>query len=175
MRPTLRHAVLLCAVALLAIGALCACGPQTPEPTPTPADTPTPEATATPAPTATETPTPFPTPNEPAPSRTFTNVGNVADFSGAHNVSGRATVAGLQTLIIQRFNFDGKGPTADIRLVKGQDFANPIVVLKTLEQREYVNEMVFLQVPASTPPDSADTIAIYCAETSEVYASAVFH
>jgi hypothetical protein len=162
------HIVLLCALV-----ALVGCSPRataTPEaPTAIP-------ATATPVPTSTPipSPTPFPTASEPAPEATFTEVGNTATFSGTHGVAGTAIVAGLQTLIIQGFAYDGKGSAADIRLVLGEDYANPATILLQLEQREYKDEMLYVIVPASVGPGSADSIAVYNPDTGELYASQRF-
>jgi len=158
---------------LLAFLSLAACAPK-PTPQPTPTATPVPTETPVPTPTSPPTPTPFPTASEPAPEFTFTNVGDVARFSGTHGISGTAVVAGLQTLIIQGFNFDGKGPKADIRLVKGSDLANPAWIIQELEQRPYQNEIVFAHIPSSLQPGSADSIAVYCPETGEACAVAVF-
>jgi len=159
----------LCRVVLLlcVLASCAACGPKA---------TPTPQPTATPTPTATPLPTntPFPTASELAPAATFTAVGNTATFSGTHGVSGKAIVAGLQTLIIQGFSFDGKGSVADVRLVLGEDYANPVAVLFELEQREYKSEMLYMIIPSSALPESADSIAIYCADTGEAYASQLF-
>ncbi len=167
------------AVVLLALWILVACGPKA---TPTPVSTPTPEPTDTPVPTATPeptltaipSPTPFPTASEPAPESTFTSVGNVAKLSGEHGVSGTAIVAGLQTLIVQSFNYDGKGPRVDIRLVKGEDYENPAAILVELEQRAYDNEMVLMIIPSAAGPGKVDRVAIYCPETGEVYAWGTF-
>lgn len=158
---------------LLTFWGLVACKPQAIPPSASTA-TPWPTETAVPTPTEAPSPTPFPTASEPAPEFTFTDVGNVARFKGTHDVSGTAVVAGLQTLIIQGFNFDGKGPKADVRLVKGDDFSNPVWIIKELEQRPYQNEIIFAHIPSSLQPGSADSIAVYCPETGEVYASAVF-
>ena len=173
--PKRTHVVMM----LLVVVALAACGPQatpTPTVTPTPIPTDTPLPTATPEPTATFTPapTPFPTPAEVAPEETFTFVGSVAKLSGSHGISGKATVAGLQTLIIQSFYFDGKGPKADVRLVKGQDYQDSAVILLELAQQSHENEVVLMHVPASVESGSVDTIVIYCPETDEVYAEAQF-
>ena len=119
-------------------------------------------------------PTPFPTPAEVAPERTFTDVGDVAKLSGEHAVSGKAIVAGLQTLIIQKFYFDGKGPKADIRLVKDQDYENPAVIVFELEQKPYEDTFLLVRIPSSAGPGSANSIAVYCPETGEVYAVAKF-
>ena len=118
--------------------------------------------------------TPFPTPDEPAPDETFAGVGNVANLAGQYGVSGKAVVAGLQTLIIQGFNYDGKGSAPDIRLVLGQDYASPAVVLLQLEDRPYESELLLMQIPSSVGPGVADTIAVYAPETGEVYAAARF-
>ena len=167
------HRMIPIAIFLLTLFTLAACKPSaTPQPTST--ATPLPTETAIPTPTEIPSPTPFPTASEPAPEFTFTNVGNVARFKGTHDVSGTAVVAGLQTLIIQGFNFDGKGPKADVRLVKGDDFGHPVWIIRELEQRPYQNEIIFAHIPSSLQPGSADSIAVYCPETGEVYASAVF-
>ena len=150
--------------------------PSRPASTATPVPSATPEASATPVPTATLIPTltPFPTLAELAPKATFTKVGNVAQLSGEHGVSGKAVVAGLQTLIIQGFNFDGKGPKADIRIVKGEDHAQPAAILLELDQQPYDNRLLLMNIPSSAEPGSADSIAVYCPETGETYAVAVF-
>ena len=165
----------------LALSMLLACRPKA---TPTPVVTPTPVATLTPVSTSTATPPPTetpkptptmtPTPAELAPESTFTRVGNVAEFSGEHDVSGKAVVAGLQTLIILRFNFDGKGPKADIRLVNGQDYGNPAAILIELEQRPYEKVVLDARIPVTAGPGTADSIAVYCPETGQVYAAAEF-
>jgi len=135
--------------------------------------TPTEQATSSPAPTE-MLPTPFPTPAEVAPEQTFTNVGSIGFLSGDHGISGKAIVAGLQTLIIQGFNFDGKGPPADIRLVKGQDYDNPADVLAVLDQRSYENEMFLLIVPNEVTRENADRLVVYAPETGQVYAETTF-
>ncbi len=118
--------------------------------------------------------TPFATAGEAAPEETFTKVGHVAHLDGQHSVSGKTIVARLQTLIIQTFTFDGKGPQADICLVQGQDYAEPAAVLFELENRPYEEEFLRLIIPSSVGPDDADSIAVYCEETGEVYAIAKF-
>mgnify|MGYP001038562071 CR=1 FL=1 len=179
----------------LAIGAtLTACVPLPPEeaqayPPPVPSVYPPPVTSsathdAYPLPTVTgtlpagttraPTNTPFPMPVGPAPEKTFTEVGSVARLAGSHGVSGKAVVAGLQRLIILRFNFDGKGPKADIRLVKGENYAEPAAVLYELEQRAYHDEVIGVVIPSSAGPDSADSIAVYAPGTGEVYAVAKF-
>ncbi len=167
----LEYTVVICLFVVSSV--LIACGSQ---PTSTsPALTPTPLSTDVPASAATISPTstPFPTPAEAAPEETFTRVGNVAHLDGQHGVSGKAIVAGLQTLIIQTFTFDGKGPRADIRLVQGQNYAEPAVVLLELD-RPYEGEFLRIIIPSSVGPDDADSIAVYCEETGEVYAAAKF-
>ena len=156
-------------VILVAALALGACKPQ-PTPTPLPTATPIPTATVTVIPS----PTSIPTASEPAPEHTFTEVGNVADLKGSHDITGRATVAGLQTLIIMGFNFDGKGPQADIRLVKGQDYANAALIITKLEQRPYQNGFFHAIIPSTVTSQTADSIIVYCPETNEAYASAQF-
>lgn len=160
----------------------CAAAP-TPTPLPTrppkPTETPVPP-TATPAPTdePTATPlpskTPFPTPDGAAPERTIADVGAVTYFEGTHGVSGKLVIAGLQTMIIQAFHFDGKGSEIDVRLVKDSAYDDPVAVLTTLDARVYGNEMILVRIPSSASRDTVDSIVIYCPETQEVYATARF-
>lgn len=166
---TITRAVLLVGILVLTLG----CAPFI---TPLPPGMRLADATATPVPTATPSPppTPFPTAQEVAPEKTFTAVGNVAILSGEHGVSGKAIVMGLQTLIIQGFNYDGKGPRADIRLVKGEDYEGPAAILTELDQRPYEDELVYAIIPSSAGPGTADRIAVYCPETGQVYAWSTF-
>jgi len=128
-----------------------------------------------PEPAAPATMTPFPTPAEVAPAHTFTEVGNVGLLEGSHGVTGKGVVAGLQTLIIQGFTFDGKGPAADVRLVMGSDYASPAAVLGVLESRVYDGEMLLYIIPSTVTPENADRLVIYAPETGEVYAETTFH
>jgi len=172
-----RQHCLLTGLLVLLLVAACAQATPTPQPTatPMPTATATPEPTATLEPTATPIPTEVPTPTlEPAPEAIFAPVGYRAVFSGDHGVSGKAVVAGLQTMIILGMNFDGKGPQADLRLVLGDDYDNPIVILTELEQRPYEAEFLQLRIPAEAAPGTADSIAVYCPETGTAYAVAVF-
>ena len=107
-----------------------------------------------------------------APEATFTGVGNTATFTGLNATEGKAVVAGLQTLIILAFHFDGK-VKADIRLVKGTDYAKAIYVFSQLD-RAYDAETLQFTIPAHLAPGLADTIAIYATETNQVLAAAVF-
>lgn len=138
--------------------------------------TPTPEPTAIPVPTEVPTPTrtPFPTPAEPAPETAFVEIGSVALLQGDHGISGKAVVAGRQTLIIMSFKYDGKGPKADIRLVKGKNYEEPTAILTELEQRPYEGHYLLLHIPQSADAGTADAIAVYAPETGEVYAYAEF-
>ena len=169
-----RYRLLILMILLATLAGCRAVPARAPEAAPSPTLTATPAPSATPEPTVPPTRTPFPTPAEVAPEATFATVGAVAEFSGAHEVTGKAVVAGLQTLIIQAFSFDGKGPRVDIRLVRGEDYANPVAILVELEPRVYAHEMVFTRIPATAGPDTADSIAVYCPETGEVYAAAKF-
>jgi len=137
-------------------------------------DQPTAVATEAPTDTTPQRLATFPTAQEPAPEQTFTLVGNVGHLEGDHDVSGKAIVAGLQTLIIQGFTFDGKGPQADLRLVKEQDYARPAAVLIALEQRPYEDEFFLLRIPNSVTRDNADRLVVYAPETGEVYAETTF-
>ncbi len=137
-------------------------------------DTPVPTSTAEPTLTPTPTRTPFPTANEVAPEKTFTDVGGVAHLSGEHGVAGKAIVAGLQTLIIQGFSYDGKGSPVDIRLVQGEDYEHPAAILMELEDRAYDSEMLYMIIPSSAGPGTADHIVVYAPDAHKVYASATF-
>ena len=107
-----------------------------------------------------------------APEATFAQVGSTATFTGLNAIEGKAVVAGLQTLIILAFHFDGK-VKADIRLVKGTDYAKPIYIFSELD-RAYDAETLQFTIPAHLAPGLADTIAIYATETNQVLAAAVF-
>jgi hypothetical protein len=141
---------------------------------PTLTGTPEPTVASTPTCTVIPSPTSFPTPAENAPEVAFAGVGSSARLEGSHEISGKAVIAGLQTLIIQGFTFDGKGPRPDVRLVLGDDIENPAAILLELEPRRYDREMVFTHVPSSVTSDTADSIAIYNPETKETYALAKF-
>jgi hypothetical protein len=143
-------------------------------PTDTSAPTSMPDPTALPTATPTPSPTPFPTAAEAAPEETFTQVGDVAHLSGLHEVTGKAIIAGLQTLIIQGFHYDGKGGRLDIRLVKGQDWENPVAILTELEERAYEKEMLYMIIPSSVGPGTVDHIVVYAPDSDEVYALATF-
>lgn len=154
---------LLCTAGLLVT--MAACG-TTPSVTAVPSVEPTTES-------STVQPATTPTSGELAPEETFTQVGNVATLTGDHGVTGKAIVAGLQTLIIQGFSFDGKGSAVELRLVMGQNYANPALVLP-LELRAYDKEMLTFSIPAKVGPGSADSIVVYCPETAQAYAVAQF-
>jgi len=173
------HALRQILVVLFLPLVLISCRPSTtPEPTSPPVPSPTatlhtpPTSEPTDAPVATVPP--FPTANEPAPESTFARVGSVSEFESEYGISGRAIVAGLQTLIIQGFQYDGKGPRLDIRLVKGQDYENAVAVLLELDQRAYREESLHMIIPSCAGPGTADTIAIYSPETGQVYATGKF-
>lgn len=135
-------------------------------------------ATFTPVLTATFTPRPtctsVPTPSEVAPEATFTSVGAMAEFAGTPGVNGKAVVAGLQTLILYEFSFDGKRADVDIRLVSGEEYANPVAVLIELEPRAYAHELILTRIPSAIGPGSADRVVVYSPDTGEVYAEARF-
>ena len=171
------------AVALVAILAILGCSAKA---TPTLAPTTQPEPTATasatlpptetPEPTITPLPstTPPPTPVGVAPEETFASVGSVAHLQGEYAISGKAVVAGLQTLIILMFSYDGKGPQADIRLVNGDDYEHPAAVLLELESRPYEGEFLHLGIPADAGPGTADRVVVYSSDAGEVLAEGTF-
>jgi hypothetical protein len=178
------HLILI--VSMIALSACTAASPVTavpavtiPEPTPTAPPAPTVAAVAnapTTAPAESEKPTssPFPTPAEVAPEETFRQVGSVAHLSGTHGVAGKAIVAGLQTLIIQGFTYDGKGSQADIRLVQGEDVDDPAHILIELEERAYEGEFLLFHIPSSLERGSADRIVVYSRADGEMYGVGIF-
>lgn len=146
-----------------------------------PTNTPTPvQPTAVVPPTETpipSTPTPrvWPTSQTPAPEIAVLPVGYTATFQETqHGVIGKAVMAGLQTMIISAFSFDGQGPAAEIRLVKQGNWDEAVAVLLQLEQRPYDRELLVMQVPSHLTPMQADSIAIYCPETKTLYGWGLF-
>ena len=128
--------------------------------------------TATPVPTATfvPTPTPFPTSMTPAPEEAFFELGSKATLQGeSHNVAGSAMVAGLQTIVVRGFTYDGACEGADIRLGMVDNFDEPAGVLMVLENRAYNDEILVLTVPNHVELGEADSLAVYCSATSEVH------
>jgi hypothetical protein len=92
-------------------------------------------------------------------------VGYTALFKDTqHGVAGKAVMAGLQTIVITNFTYDGQVADADIRLIKEGDFANAVAVLGKLEQKAYSNELLVLTVPSHLQPWEADSIAVYSSE-----------
>ena len=156
--------------AIVLTAAMCIAGCRT-NPTPTSVPTAAPTATVRPTSTPTLTPTPAstPTPGVPAPEEAFADVGSMARFSGeGGHVAGRAVLAGLQTIILREFDFDGQCSSADIRLGKEGEFDQPAAVLVELEARSYVKELFVLTIPPGVTADNADSIAVYCRDTGEV-------
>ena len=159
---------------------------KTPDPTATPVPppaatlvpTPTLIPTATLVPTATlpPTPTPFPTSMTPAPEEAFFELGSKAILQGkSHNVAGSAMVAGLQTIVMRGFTYDGACEGADIRLGLADNFDEPSAVLMVLENRAYNDEILVLTVPNHVNRSKADSIAVFCSATSEVHGWGRFH
>jgi len=126
--------------------------------------TPSPQPTATAIP-----PTPaikvWPTSSTPAPEEPVIPLGYAATFQDTqHNVAGKAVMAGLQTIVISNFTYDGQGPEVDIRLVKEGDLDNAVAVLGKLEQRPYDHETLIFTIPSHLKPGDADSISVYCDE-----------
>jgi len=160
-------------VALVA-SVLCLMASCKPAPTPTPL-----QPTIVIVPTATEvpaTPTPkmWPTASTPAPEEPVIPVGYTATLQDTqHGVSGKAVMAGLQTIIFSEFNFDGQGPPADLRLVKEGNWDSAETILLKLE-RPYDKELLVMTIPSDLQPWQADSIAVYCSETKALYGWARF-
>lgn len=77
-------------------------------------------------------------------------------------------VAGLQTIVLREFDFDGQCSSADIRLGKQGEFDKSPAVLLELEPRPYAKELFVLTIPPGITADDADSIAVYCRDTEEV-------
>ncbi|MCE5259586.1 MAG: hypothetical protein LLG44_11115 [Chloroflexi bacterium] len=107
-----------------------------------------------------------------APEATFTEVGSTATLSGQNGAAGKAVVAGLQTLIIVSFSFDGKAQ-ADLRLVKASDPGTAAYVLTKLE-RTYSNETLQFTIPGELGPGTADSIAVFDIKSGQALAIATF-
>lgn len=150
------------ALCVIVMGIWVSCRPA-PTAAPTvsmPPETPTPT-------TALATPTLkiWPTASAVAPDEPVIPVGYVANFQDTqHGVSGKAVMAGLQTIVISGFTYDGQGPLADIRLVKEGELDKAVAILANLEQRPYQQELLVLTVPSDLQPGDADSIAVYCEE-----------
>ncbi len=130
--------------------------------------------TETPIP-PTATPKVWPTSKTPAPEMAVLPVGYTATLQETqHGVIGKAVMAGLQTMIINGFSFDGQGPPAEIRLVKQGDWDVAVAVLLQLEQRPYNQELLVMEVPGHLEPMQADSIAVYCPETKTLYGWGLF-
>jgi hypothetical protein len=116
-------------------------------------------------PSATPTMKVWPTASTPAPDEPVIPIGYSAVFQDTqHAVSGKAVMAGLQTIVISGFTYDGQSPPVDIRLVKGEDLDHAVAILARLEQRAYEQEWLVLTVPSHLKPGDADSIAVYCEE-----------
>ena len=95
-----------------------------------------------------------------APEYTFTDVGDVAYFSGFNGISGKAVVAGLQTLMI--IGFYAAGDTeAEIWLAKWPDLETPVHKLGTVDMRVYAGEYMMYHIPCWLTPGSVDFIVVY--------------
>ena len=81
-------------------------------------------------------------------------------------------VAGLQTLIILGFHFDGK-VKADLRLVQSGNPGQAVHIYAELD-RAYDGEVLQFSIPAELTPGSADTIAVYDVDSDQVLAQALF-
>ena len=133
-------------LALILVGVLLLCLPskaQEPEPTPTPEF---------------KVYLPF-VANWTYPWETFVKVGSMATYAGFNGMSGKAIVAGLQTLAIQ-INSDGT-TIAEVWLCKWPDLETPVWVVGKLDARVYENEWLWVSIPWWMYYGSADTIVIF--------------
>lgn len=107
----------------------------------------------------------WPTSSTPAPEEPVIPVGHTTTLQDTqHGVSGKAVMAGLQTILINEFTYDGQGPAVDVRLVKEGDLGNAVAILGKLEQRPYDGELLIFTVPSDLKPGDADSISVYCYE-----------
>jgi hypothetical protein len=146
---------------VVALPVLTACQPQV---TPTPVPTAQPTATSVP-------PTPtikvWPTSSTPAPEEPVIRVGDVAVLQDTKSgVSGKAIMAGLQTIILNNFTYDGSCATLEVRLAKAASRDTVVGLLGTVEKRAYSNEALVLTVPSDLKPGAADSILLYCTESA---------
>jgi len=93
-----------------------------------------------------------------APPETFARVGETADLYG-YGMSGRVTVAGLQTIILRNFSYDGSAGTVDIRLVNRGDYENPVAKYDVLGCAN--GEWFRLCIPGWLRRGDADRIAVF--------------
>ncbi len=138
------------------------------------ANTPRPTAAPTNAPTKTPPPTTIPSPKAKAPGETFIKRGSTARLSGGRGVQGQAIVAGLQTLIIREFRYDPTLCAADLRLVNGDSYTEPVAILYELGDKDIAGEILVLEIPAAATPRSADRLVLYCPDTETVLAEGLF-
>jgi len=108
-----------------------------------------------------------------APEATFMPVGSTAQWDEQDGTSGKAVVAGLQTLIIIGFTYDGKAQ-ADLRLVNASDPDTAVHILTRLD-RAYTQEVLQFAIPHDLGPGTADSIAIYDTRSERVLAIATFN
>lgn len=140
----------------------------------------TPQVPTTAQPTATAIPpTPttkvWPTSSTPAPEEPVIPVGHTTTLQDTqHGVSGKAVMAGLQTILINEFTYDGQGPAVDVRLVKEGDLGEAVVVLGKLEQKPYDRELLIFTVPSDLKPGDADSISVYCSELQASFGWGLF-
>ena len=145
VNPLIYVAILL---ALILVGVLLLCQPGK-------AQEPDPIATPTPAYTVY---LPF-VANWTYPWETFAKVGSVANYAGFNGMSGKAIVAGLQTLAVL-MNSDGT-TSAEIWLCKWPDLETPVWIVGELDQRVYDHEWLWVTIPWWLYDGSADTIVIF--------------
>lgn len=138
------------------------------------ANTPRPTATPTNAPTKTPRPTTIPSPKAKAPGETFIKRGSTAQLSGGDGVQGQAIVAGLQTLVIRGFRCDATQCAADLRLVDGDGYKDPVAILYEIGDKGVSEEIVVLEIPAAATPRSADRLVLYCPDSDTVLAEGIF-
>jgi hypothetical protein len=152
------------AKALLLVVVLCVLTACQSQPTPTPSPTAQPTATHIP-------PTPtikvWPTSSTPAPEEPVIRVGDAAVLQDTKNgMSGKAIMAGLQTIILNNFSYDGSCATLEVRLVKSESRDTVVSVLGRVEKRSYSNEALVFTVPSDLKPGAADSILLYCTESA---------
>ncbi len=133
---------------------------------PTPTASPPPQPTLTPVPPS-PTIVVWPTSSTPAPEEPVIRVGDVAVLGDTlSGVAGKAIMAGLQTIILNNFSYDGSCGNVEVRLVKEESRETVVSVLGRVETRPYDNETLIFTVSSDLQPGSANSILLHCAESN---------
>lgn len=93
-----------------------------------------------------------------------------------HGVSGTARIADDCTIVIDNFNYDGRG--VDVRVyaaTAGQDFADGVVLSGDLRRSQpYIDETLTLTLPAGATLDDVDALSVWCVPVGVSFGDATF-